>query len=221
MILDASILLAFIIYSITVGLIMRKKASRGLEDYFLAGKSLKGWQAGTSMAATQFAADTPLLVTGLVATAGLFSLWRLWIYAIAFLLMGFLLGGPWRRSGVITDAELTEIRYGGKGALVLRALKAFHMGTIVNCVVMAMVLLAATRVAEPFLTWHEWLPSSFIDPLAQFLAHHDFRITSLALTDPNVWLLSADNLITILAIMATANCTTSVATTLRSPPVVE
>ena len=40
------------------------------------------------MAATQFAADTPLLVTGLIATAGIFALWQLRIYAVAFLLLG-------------------------------------------------------------------------------------------------------------------------------------
>ena len=39
------------------------------------------------MAATQFAADTPLLVTGLIPSPGIFALWQLWIYALAFLLM--------------------------------------------------------------------------------------------------------------------------------------
>ncbi|MBI3012457.1 MAG: sodium transporter, partial [Elusimicrobia bacterium] len=86
--IDVLIVGAFVIYSITTGFVMQKKASRGLEEYFLAGRTLKGWKAGVSMAATQYAADTPLLVMGLVATAGLFSLWRLWVYAIAFLLMG-------------------------------------------------------------------------------------------------------------------------------------
>ena len=62
-----------------------------------------GWQAGTSMAATQFAADTPLAVMGLIATGGIFMVWRFWIYAIAFLLMAFLLAGQWQRARVITD----------------------------------------------------------------------------------------------------------------------
>jgi len=154
-----------------------------------------------SMAATQFSADTPLLVMGLVATAGIFSLWRLWIYAIAFLLMGFILGASWRRAGVLTDAELTEIRYAGQGAFFLRAIKAFHMGTVINCVVLAMVLLAATRIAEPFLYWHEWLPEGFVGSISSFLSSMNIKLTSLPLDHPDVWLRSCDNLITILAIV--------------------
>ena len=89
--IDWAILAAFICYALYAGFRERAQASQNLDEYFLAGRSLSGWKAGLSMAATQFAADTPLLVTGLVATAGIFALWRLWIYALAFLLMGFLL----------------------------------------------------------------------------------------------------------------------------------
>ena len=98
--LDLSIVLAFVVYAISVGLRARRKASRSLQEYFLAGRSLSGWQAGVSMAATQFAADTPLLVTGLIATGGIFLVWRLWVYGIAFLLMAFVFSTGWRRAGV-------------------------------------------------------------------------------------------------------------------------
>ena len=117
---DFAIIAAFVAYAVTSGFRQKKVASQNLEEYFLAGRSLPGWKAGLSMAATQFAADTPLMVTGMIATAGIFSLWRLWIYALAFLLMGFLLAASWRRAGVLTDAELTEIRYGNKAAAALR-----------------------------------------------------------------------------------------------------
>jgi solute:Na+ symporter, SSS family len=157
--LDLAIVLAFVVYAITAGFRARRKASENLEEYFLAGKEIKGWRAGVSMAATQFAADTPLLVTGLIATGGVFLLWRLWIYGLAFILMGFVFAIGWRRASVLTDAELTEIRYSGRGVLSLRVLKAIYYGTVINCVVMAMVLVAAVRIAEVFLPWHEWLPA--------------------------------------------------------------
>ena len=80
--LDIALLLAFAAYAIGSGLRHRRRASRNLEEYFLAGRSLPGWQAGLSMAATQFAADTPLLVTGIIAVSGIFALWQLWIYAL-------------------------------------------------------------------------------------------------------------------------------------------
>jgi solute:Na+ symporter, SSS family len=169
-VIDLAIVAAFVLYSIAVGLRSRRQASRSLGEYFLAGRSLKGWRAGVSMASTQYAADTPLLVAGLVAVSGVFGLWRLWIYALAFLLMGYLLGKCWRRAGVLTDAELVELRYSGAAVPALRALKAVYYGTIINCVVMAFVLLAATRIFEVFLPWHQWLPAALYLPLHDALA---------------------------------------------------
>ncbi|MGE3190368.1 MAG: sodium:solute symporter family protein [Vicinamibacterales bacterium] len=164
------IVLVFVGYSISAGFRSRKIASESLEEYFLAGRTLPGWQAGISMAATQFAADTPLLVAGLVASGGVFLLWRLWIYGLAFLAMAFVFARMWRRAGVLTDAELTEIRYSGRVVLPLRVLKAFYYGTFFNCVVLAMVLVAAVRIAEVFLPWHEWLPAWFHHGLVSAVA---------------------------------------------------
>ena len=130
--LDLIIVLLFIAYAIYSGFKSKNEAGQDLEQYFLAGKTLKGWKAGVSMAATQFAADTPLLVTGLIATGGIFLIWRLWIYGIAFLLMAFLFSTKWRRSGVITDAELVNIRYSGKGLTALRVLKSVYYGTMIK-----------------------------------------------------------------------------------------
>ncbi len=163
--LDLLIVLAFVVYAIGSGLRARSKASQNLQEYFLAGKTIEGWRAGLSMAATQFAADTPLLVTGLIATGGIFMLWRLWIYGLAFLLMGFVFAIGWRRAGVLTDAEFTEVRYSGQGVLSLRVLKAVYYGTVINCVVMAMVLVAAVRIAEVFLPWHEWIAGGFYNAM--------------------------------------------------------
>jgi Na+/proline symporter len=167
--LDVAILGAFLLYCLASGLRSRAISSQNLEQYFLAGRTLPGWKAGISMAATQFAADTPLLVTGMIAMAGIFSLWRLWIYALAFLLLGFLLAGAWRRAGVLTDAELAELRYGGGLATVLRTAKALYFGTLFNCAVMAMVLFASIAIAQPFLRWEEWLPAPWLDGVAGLL----------------------------------------------------
>ena len=138
--LDICIVLAFIVYAVGAGFRNRRRASQNLEEYFLAGRTLKGWRAGLSMAATQFAADTPLLVTGIIAVAGIFALWQLWIYTLAFLMMGFVLAGSWRRAGVVTDAELTELRYGDRPATILRGLKAVYFGIIFNCTVLGRVV---------------------------------------------------------------------------------
>jgi Na+/proline symporter len=221
--LDVLIVLAFVAYAVWQGFSARRVASQSLEEYFLAGRSLPGWKAGLSMAATQFAADTPLFVTGLVATAGIFYLWRpFWIFALAFLLLGFVLSGSWRRAGVLTDAELTEIRYGSGPAATLRGLKAVYFGVVINCAILAMVLIAATRIAEPFLLWDQWLPAAIFDPVANLIRAIGVPLiptsetvdgtfildtvswVSVPYADAGemVWILSARNLISILAIVA-------------------
>ena len=201
--LDLLIVAAFVVYAVSSGLRSRRLASRSLEEYFLAGRSLKGWQAGISMAATQFAADTPLLVTGLIAVGGIFALWRLWVFAFAFLLLGFVLSASWRRVGVITDAELSEIRYGSAPAAALRAFKAIYFGTVINCTVLGMVLLAATRIAEPFLLWDQWLPAGLFEPVVSLVRWVGEPLTAASAAEGGqVWVLSARNLISIVAILA-------------------
>ncbi|GAB5518110.1 MAG: Na+:solute symporter [Rhodothermales bacterium] len=158
--IDAIIVVGFMAYAVTTGWRARRRAAAGLDAYFLAGKDVTGWKAGLSMAATQYAADTPLLVTGLLATGGVYLMWHFWIYGFGYLLLAFFFAEGWRRSGVLTDAELTEVRYSGRGVLALRTLKAIYYGTVVNGFFLAMVLLAAVRIAEVFLPWHQWLPVS-------------------------------------------------------------
>jgi Na+/proline symporter len=198
--IDLAIVLLFIIYAITSGLRARKKASENLQEYFLAGKTLKGWRVGLSMAATQFAADTPLLVTGLIATGGVFLVWRLWIYGIAFLMMGFVFAAGWRRAGILTDAEFTEIRYSGNAVLPLRVLKAVYYGTVINCIVMAMVLVAAMRIAEIFLPWDQWLPALLYNPFLSITNALGLSLGSgSGAIDPAI--VSTNNIISILVIL--------------------
>ncbi len=198
--LDVGIVLAFALYALGTGLRHRRAASRSLDDYFLAGRSLSGWAAGASMAATQFAADTPLVVVGLIATQGVFHLWQLWSYGLAFLLLGFLFAPCWRRARVLTDAELSELRYAGRGALGLRVLRATLYGTLFNCVVLAMVLFASTLFAEEFLHWHAWLPEAVFAPARDLVEWLGVPLTRRAELGPAVWTVSANNLISLLLI---------------------
>lgn len=198
---DIAIVLIFVAYSISAGLRARRRASLNLEEYFLAGRGVRGWQAGVSMAATQFAADTPLLVTGLIASAGVFMLWRLWIYGLAFLLMAFVFAALWRRARVLTDAEFAEIRYSGRGVLVLRVLKAIYYGTVINSVVLAIVMVATVRIAEVFMPWHAWLPTAVYEPVRTFVAWSGLSLTeSVAGIDAAT--ATADGFISIVLILA-------------------
>ena len=194
--IDWLIVLVFVAYSIWIGLRARKQSSKNLTEYFLAGRTIKGWRSGLSMAATQFAADTPLLVMGLLAVGGAFSLWRLWIYGLAFLLMGFILGAAWRQADVLTDAELTMVRYSGGGALALRALKGIYYGTVTNCVGIALVLVAAVRVFEVFLPWHQWLGASIYEPIFSLVSASGIDLSS-GVSGVDTFVATTNNVISI------------------------
>ena len=167
---DLFILMAFVAWSVTLGLRARRRASRSLDEYYLAGREVRGFRAGISMAATQFAADTPLLFSGLIAVAGVFALWRLWVYGLAFLLMGFLFAAFWRRARILTDAELVEVRYSGRWRLPLRLAKAVYFGLVINSAVLGFVLLAMFQISEIFFPWHAWLPEGPYGAIAAAVA---------------------------------------------------
>jgi Na+/proline symporter len=199
--IDLAIVTAFVAYAIYSGLSARRAASAGLQEYFLAGRTIKGWRAGVSMAATQFAADTPLLVVGLIASGGIFLIWQLWVYGIAFLMMGFVFAVHWRRAGVLTDAEFTELRYSARGALALRTVKALYYGTLINCVVLAFVLVAAIRIAEVFLPWHEWLNADLYQSLLQLTRATGLSIGNTA-TGLDADISTTNNAISIVVLMS-------------------
>lgn len=197
--IDLVLVLAFVAYSVYAGLRARRAASRDLGEYFLAGRTLRGWQAGASMAATQFAADTPLLITGLVAVGGLDQLWLLWSYGLSFLLLARVFAGPWRRSGVVTDAELVELRYGGGGSLALRLCKALYYGGVLNSAALAMVLVGAVRFTEVFLPWHAWLPERWFSPVVALVrgVGGEFMATGGAMPE----VVGADALLSVVALL--------------------
>ncbi|MFQ5698037.1 MAG: sodium:solute symporter family protein [Myxococcota bacterium] len=197
--IDLAMVGAFVVWALAAGLRARREASTDLGAYFLANRKLSFWASGFSMTATQYAADTPLLATGLIATGGIFAMWRLWIYGLAFLVLGFVLASAWWRSGVITDAEFCELRYGGRPAVWLRGVKAVYYGLIFNCAVLAMVLVAAVRIAEPFLLWDQWLPPALFDPIVGLVRAVGVPLASSP-SGPEVWIHSASNLVSLVCI---------------------
>lgn len=142
-----------------VGLFVRKAASENRESYFLAGRSLPWWWAGLSIAATTFAADTPLAVTGIVARRGLSGnwMWLSWIGVHAAVIVYF--AARWSRSGVITDAELVALRYAGRSARVLRSARSVLFGLVYNAIILGWVLRAMVKIVTPFFHWDVWTPS--------------------------------------------------------------
>ncbi|ABG50645.1 Na+/solute symporter [Trichodesmium erythraeum IMS101] len=151
--IDWLIVLLYLILTMWMGLYLSRKGAKSLADFFVSGRSLPWWLAGTSMAATTFSIDTPLYITGVVANRGIAGNWEWWIFAVSHVIMIYIFAKMWRRSEVITDAELTEIRYGGNMAAVLRGVKAFIFAIPMNCIAIGYAMLAMVKVVEALQIW--------------------------------------------------------------------
>ena len=135
---------------------LHPKASQSLADYFVSGRSLPWWLAGTSMVATTFAADTPLVVAGLVAKYGVAGNWLWWNGAFSGILTVFFFARLWRRAGVLTDLEFAELRYGGKPAAVLRGFRALYLALPINLIIMGWVTRAMVTILQISLNIDPW-----------------------------------------------------------------
>jgi SSS family solute:Na+ symporter len=146
--LDWAIVLVYFAVSAAIGMAYARRASANLEEFFLSGRDLPWWMAGTSMVATTFAADTPLAVTELVARNGIAGNWLWWNAALGGVLTVFFFARLWRRAGVLTDVEFVELRYSGAPAAALRGFRAIYLGVFMNCVIMGWVNLAMAAILE-------------------------------------------------------------------------
>ena len=140
--LDWCIIIAYFILSIGIGVYFSKRAGKSTSEFFLSGRNLPWWLAGTSMVATTFAADTPLAVTELVATNGIAGNWLWWNMCIGGMLTVFFFARLWRRAHIMTDMEFIELRYSGKPAAFLRGFRAIYLGLFMNCIIMGWVNVA-------------------------------------------------------------------------------
>jgi solute:Na+ symporter, SSS family len=145
-IIDWLAVAAYFALNILIGLYYRKRATASTEDYFVGGRKVAWWLAGTSMVATTFAADTPLAVTGFVASYGIAGNWLWWNMLMSGMMTVFFYARLWRRAGVMTDVEFAEIRYSGKPAAILRGFRAIYLGLPINCIIMGWVNLAMVKI---------------------------------------------------------------------------
>ena len=152
-IIDWIVVVLYLIFTMAIGIYLSRKASKSMEDFFVSGRSLTWWLAGTSMAATTFSIDTPLYICGVVASRGIAGNWEWWSFGVAHIVLIYIFARLWRRAEVVTDAELTEIRYGGKMAAVLRATKAFIFAVPINCIGIGYAMLAMVKVVTALELW--------------------------------------------------------------------
>ncbi len=144
--IDWAIVAAYFLLSVGIGLYFTKRGGESLNEYFLSGRQVTWWLAGASMVATTFAADTPLVVTGLVSAHGVAGNWLWWNMLMSGMLTVFFFARLWRRAHVMTDVEFAEIRYSGRPAAVLRGFRALYLAIPINLIILGWVTKAMIKI---------------------------------------------------------------------------
>ena len=145
-VVDWVIVILYFLLSFGIAAYYSKRAGRDTREFFLSGRSLPWWLAGTSMVATTFAADTPLAVTELVANRGIAGNWLWWNFLFGSMFTCFFFARLWRRAGVLTDVAFIELRYSGRPASFLRGFRALYLGLFINTVIMGWVNVAMATI---------------------------------------------------------------------------
>jgi len=149
--IDWIVIILYGVLTVGIGLWFSRRAGQNIEEYFVAGRTLPWWIAGTSIAATYFATDAPLAAASLVRQHGIYANWLWWYEATGVMMIVFFYAKLWRRANIITDAEFIELRYSGKPASVLRVFTAVYHGVIKNLIIMGWVLLAMMKFSQVIL----------------------------------------------------------------------
>ena len=168
----------YLIFTIAVGFYFKSSAGQSRKDFFLAGRNQPWWLAGISIVATTFAADTPLVVSGLIAAKGMSGNWLWFGVCGAHAGVVVLFSKYWSRAGTLTDSELISMRYSGKFVEPLRLFRAGLSGFALNCIIMGWVIRAMVKISSQFFDWQEISPD-----LYGFVA--SFWPTGSALGTPN------------------------------------
>ncbi len=148
---DWIVIVGYLLINLLIGIYYRRRASGNTEEFFISGRDVSWWLAGTSMVATTFAADTPLFVCGVVARQGIAGNWIWWAFCVGGMQMVFFFARYWRRAEIITDVQFVEIRYGGKPAAFLRGFKAIYLGLFMNCFILGWVTKAMVSIISVLL----------------------------------------------------------------------
>ena len=134
-------------------IVLARRAGKNTAEFFAAGRKAPWWLIGISLVATTFSTDTPNLVTNFVRDGGVAENWAWWSFLLTGMATVFFYARLWRRSGVLTDLEFYELRYSGKAATFVRAVRAIYLGLFFNCFIIASVNLAAVKIASVLFGW--------------------------------------------------------------------
>ncbi len=158
--IDILIIAGYVGAVIVIGFIVKRRASRGLESYFLGGRSLPWWMIAMSGSSSYFDITGTMWIVSMFVAYGFNGFWLQWMWG--FLIAGFYLAymGKWiRRSGVITGAEWMVYRFGpGRGGDMARlAYTVFAVLTLTTFI--GYTAVGMGKFGSQILPMAQWFPT--------------------------------------------------------------
>lgn len=112
-IVDVIIIVLYIILTLGVGVWVSKKASEGLDSYFLGGKTIKWYYLGLSNGSGMFDVSGTAWMVGILFLYGVKSFMFMWMWPIWNQVFVMMFLAVWiRRSKVMTGSEWILTRFG-------------------------------------------------------------------------------------------------------------
>ena len=109
---DLAILGLYLLGIVSLGFFLRRRASRSVEDYFLAGRGLTWWLVGFSLIAANISTEQFVGMSGKAADwLGMAIASYEWMAAITLVVVAFVFLPKFLKSGVYTIPEFLEYRY--------------------------------------------------------------------------------------------------------------
>jgi len=152
--LDWVVVGLYFLFMLVVGLYFMRRASRSMDDYFVSGRDLPWWVIALSAVATYTDAGLAPAVTMLTYQGGLLGNAVWWIPYVVWMPLGAVLWSKyWRRLGLVTSAELLNVRYSGRFAHAYRGIYAVFMSFGFIVVLMGYVSGWLGAALGPILGW--------------------------------------------------------------------
>ncbi|MCR8667589.1 Na+:solute symporter [Aestuariibaculum sp. M13] len=137
-IIDISIIVSYVLITVGVGVWISKKASQGLDHYFLGGKSIKWYYLGLSNGSGMFDVSGTAWMVGILFLYGVKSFMFMWLWPIWNQIFVMMFLAVWiRRSKVMTGSEWILTRFGND-----KAGKASHIIVAIFAIISAIGFIA-------------------------------------------------------------------------------
>lgn len=152
--IDATIIILYLLTTISIGFLLKKRAAKNLDSYFLGGKSLPWYLLGVSNASGMFDITGTMWLVYLLFVYGLKSVFIPWLWPIFNQIFLMIYLSTWlRRSNVLTGAEWITTRFGTE-----RGANLSHISVVIFALVSVVGFLAYAfqgigKFSSVFLPW--------------------------------------------------------------------